>query len=187
MSALGQQSSHRVLGVEDDVEVPLRRRRRTSLPGPLYPDVAVGLEGVDQTLLGDVPGDAPEEDLAAVERVLVLSGRELAGPGAGGVVQTGGTPVQLGGPVQTGGVAGRDEEEGVELLPVREEGGGSHLAHCQLAGLGRAAVQQRVEDVGRLTGRYLTKGLTILYLEWDKKSHLNFKSREDFCPEETQK
>ena len=88
MSALREQSSHRVLGVEDDVEVTLRRRRRTSLPGPLYPDVAVGLEGVDQTLLGDVPGDAPEEDLAAVERILVLSGRELSGPGAGGKYET---------------------------------------------------------------------------------------------------
>jgi len=58
VSALGEQSRHRVLRVEYDVEISLRRRRRASLARPLNPDVAVGFECVDQTLLGDVPGDA---------------------------------------------------------------------------------------------------------------------------------
>jgi len=152
VSALGEQGSHSVLRVQDDVEISLGRRGRTSLAWPLDPDASEGFEGVDKTLLSDVPGDAAKEDLAAVEWVLVLPGRELARPGAGGIVQTGGIAVQLGGSVQAGGVTRGHQEHGVQLLPVREKRGSPHLTHSEVTGLGlaRPVAEQRVEDVGRV-------------------------------------
>ena len=75
VGALRQESIDSVLVVKDDIEISLGRRGRAALARPLYPDGAEGLEGIDETLLRDVPGDSTQEDLAAVERVVMLPGR----------------------------------------------------------------------------------------------------------------
>ena len=118
MSGLRQQSIDCILVVKDDVEIALGRRGRTALARPLYPDGPEGLECVDETLLRDVPGDSTQEDLAAVERVVMLPGRELARPGTGGVIQTGGIAVELGCPVQAAGISGAHQEHRFDLLAV---------------------------------------------------------------------
>ena len=68
MSALRQESIDSVLVVKDDVEISLGRRGRAPLARPLYPDGPEGLEGVDEALLRDVPGDAAKENLVGVGR-----------------------------------------------------------------------------------------------------------------------
>ena len=77
-----------------------------------------------------------------------MSRRKLARPGAGGVIETSSVAVELGGPVQRAGIRGMGGEQGVELLPVGEEGGGPHLTKAGVS-LGSVRVgEQGAQDVG---------------------------------------
>ena len=65
--------------------------------GPLDPHLPELGEGLDQGLLGDVPGHSAQEYLGGVVRVWAGhggSGRELARPGAGGLAHRGGGAVE---------------------------------------------------------------------------------------------
>ena len=52
------------------------------LPGPIYHQAPVRLEGLQQGGLGDVPRDPAQENPGGVGGVLVPASRELAAPGA---------------------------------------------------------------------------------------------------------
>lgn len=80
-----QQRLDVLLGLEDDVHVPLGLRGLLVFAGPLDADGPELFERLDQQLLGDVPGDAPQEHLARVARGFVGARRQHAAPGAGGV------------------------------------------------------------------------------------------------------
>ena len=73
------------LVLENDVEITLRGGRIVFV-GPLDSDVAEGLEGRKQNLIGNIPGDAAQEDLAGQRRVVLASRRKRAGPSARSIV-----------------------------------------------------------------------------------------------------
>ena len=141
VGALGEEGGHRVLPLEDEVDISLGNWAGPSCARPLHLDGAKVLEGVDETLLCDVPGDATQEYLGAVDLVLALPGRELPRPGAGRSEQTGGIAVELGGSAEAGGVPRGQLSVGV--VTVREERGRPHLS----SGVAGAPAVEGVEDV----------------------------------------
>ena len=88
MLHLLQQSLNVFLLFKDDIDVSLGRRWRVILPRPLDANGSELSEGLHKTVLSHVPWDAAQEDFAGVDRVLVCPGRQLAGPGTGGVVES---------------------------------------------------------------------------------------------------
>jgi len=77
MGASGQQCAHRGLILKHDVEISFGRTGRVSF-ARFNPDGAKGFERVEETLVRDVPGNSAQEDLGAVERVLMLPRRQLS-------------------------------------------------------------------------------------------------------------
>ena len=113
--------------LKDDIDVSLRRGGRGVPARPLHQDGSELLEGLHQAALSQVPGHTAQEDFAGKDRVLVWPRWQLARPGAVGVVEGGRVAVHLGGPVQGGGVRGVGHEQGVHLLTVSQQAGGSYL------------------------------------------------------------
>ena len=84
LRAGAQQQLGALLGVENEVRVPLRGVSvvLAVLSRPLHFEVSEGFEGVKQRLLCDVPRDPAQEHLGAVHGVPVAARGKLAGPGA---------------------------------------------------------------------------------------------------------
>ena len=133
LAALGQQILDIALILEHEVQVTLRRRGEVP-SRPLHSHVAELGEGLDQRLLGDVPGHAAEEDLGGVGGVRRGGGgsvRQLAGPGARGLAVAGRGPVQPGRPLQLLGVrAVREGEAGHGVLGVAHAAAGGLERGC---------------------------------------------------------
>ena len=77
MGALGQESCHCCLALKDDVEIAFGWRWRGPFARPLNADGSEWFEGIQETFLGNVPGNSAKEHLGAVQGVLMLSWRQL--------------------------------------------------------------------------------------------------------------